>query len=347
MLNRRCHIVAVDVAPGSVADRFVVRIQEPAPLAILLDLAERLQTKFGFTTAPVITGIEISIDAYPKTPNDKERARLLIAMQCTILTKRDIWTEQNSRPRTVYKKTNALSDQTNVTETEPAKPQVSMHYLAPLCDGTRASITDGLRPDRYLPPALDGTMYLGAKADGMMIRLMDKIIDEQKPDGSHTVLPTDRKRVRVEVTLQGQELTRLGLTDLASLETFSFSKLQGDYFQFKLPSFENGSRTVTSAACIAHNMQEEKRKAVFRKSGIMGLMYMDAKRRAWRALELPTIKSNCRAMGMKMKGSRVGTGITQTLVSYEAMNQKMALALRDLGHREARAFKKRRAPAIS
>jgi|GEM_PF-1166383 len=347
LLNRMSYIDPVNAGPGSVAETFVIRIQEPPPIATLMDIAETLETEFGFTAQPVITAIEISIDAYPKDGREESRAVLLGAMQRTVFTGRDITTNQNSRPRSVFGKkapkiappAAPVARSTGLTLDNP--------YLIPWPDEENTSVAVCVRPEQYPAPAIDGTMYLGAEDDDVMIKLMDKIIDTQHMNGTFVDLPDNRKRVRVEVTLLGKEPARIGLTDLASLEDFKFTRLQGEYFQFKLPTFADDDGAASSARSIAKAMHQTNRKIVFQKAGTVGLMVMDAARKRWRASEMPNIGTILIMMGLKKKETnRVGTGTTEALTSYNALNKKMALALRDLGHREARAFRKRGGPAI-
>jgi hypothetical protein len=347
LLNRTSYIDSVNAGPGSVAETFVIRIQEPPPIATLMDIAETLETEFGFTAQPVITAIEISIDAYPKDGREESRAVLLGAMQRTIFTGRDITTNKNSRPRTVFGKKDPTTAPPAAPVAGSAKAAPKKFRLIPWPNNKTITEAACIRPQRYRSPAIDGTMYLGAEDDDMMIKLMDKIIDTQHVNGTFVDLQDNRKRVRVEVTLQGEEPARIGLTDLASLEDFKFTRLQGEYFQFKLPTFVVDDGSASSTRSIAKAMHQTNRKIVFQKAGTVGLMVMDAARKRWRASEMSNIGTILSMMDLKKKETkRVGTGTTEALTSYNALNKKMALALRDLGHREARAFKKRGGPAI-
>jgi len=348
MLKRTSYIVAKNAGPGSVADSFVIRIQEPPPVATLMGIAEALEDEFGFTAPPVITAIEISIDASPKDGRAESRALLLGAMQRTIFTGRDITSNRNSRPRTVFGKKATKTVSPVVAVAGSAKTTPKSFCLIPWPNNKTITEAACIRPERYRTPAIDGTMYLGAEDDDVMIKLMDKIIDTQHVNGTFVALTDNRKRVRVEVTLQGEEPARIGLTDLASLQGFKFTRLQGEYFQFKLPTFVVDDGSAPSATGLAKAMHQANRKIVFQKAGTVGLMVMDAARIRWRATEMPNMKKTLGLMGLKRKKTnRVGTGTTEALTSYSALNKKMALALRDLGHREARAFKKKGGPAIS
>lgn len=90
----------------------------------------------------------------------------------------------------------------------------------------------------FTSPFLEGTMYLGAKDTSRMIRVQNKVKDQQYPEkGTFNALGADEARARVEVTLQACDLEPLGLRELRDLESFSYSRLQRKYFQFMLPTF--------------------------------------------------------------------------------------------------------------
>ena len=90
----------------------------------------------------------------------------------------------------------------------PHPPIGPKPFLSP---GKSAFIAESCRrrPDgRHLPgrhdvPVVDGTMLLGARDDDMMIRVMDKVIDRQRPDGTHQRLTESEKRVRIEADIKG------------------------------------------------------------------------------------------------------------------------------------------------
>ena len=99
-------------------------------------------------------------------------------------------------------------------------------------------------------------MYLGAKDDDVMIRLMDKIIDGQRLDGAFIALAEDDKRVRIEVAVRGGELITLGLVGVETLRRFKFKTLQKRYFQFKLPTFSQRQKPLTGADVIQNTKQK-------------------------------------------------------------------------------------------
>lgn len=322
ILSRKPYVKPVDAGDGNVSDRFSIKLQEPS-LATVFQVADALGMTFGMKEPPRITGIEISIDAYPDNPSDQARAKLLGAMQRTIFTARDIWSDTNSRPRVAYGE-------------GPGKT----YPLLPMSEAERVSAgASRLVPAHHEEPAVDGTMYLGAKKDDVMIRLMDKVIDTQnRKAGTADVLEDHRKRVRIEVTLKKDELQSLGLDRLPDLRGFKFTRLQGRYFQFKLPTFPVDMEESTSGLEAVKAEREMWRVMTFTRSGIVGLMAMEAEREAGKKAETRALKRNLKSLGKKKVTSRVGTGSAGDLVAYEELNKKVALALRHLGDRERRGL---------
>ncbi|SOC20522.1 hypothetical protein SAMN05877809_11251 [Rhodobacter sp. JA431] len=225
-LDRDSHITPADEGLGGVFTECRIKVQEPPSMAVVTAIHKALQDTFGEASQSRVTGMEISVDAYPTEPADNARATLLGAMQRTIWTDRSIWAATMSRPRSVF-----------------AKGKKGVQRLV---RAGRAQEPDllGFVPEDHMPPAIDGTMYLGAKTDPVMIRLMDKVIDTQHPTTGPVQLEEDRQRVRIEATLKDGELGAIGVSDIASLKILRPSKLQKRYFQFKLPTFSQ-DRKVT------------------------------------------------------------------------------------------------------
>ncbi|WP_031323448.1 hypothetical protein [Rhodobacter capsulatus] len=323
-LDRNSHIEPEDLGPGGVFTACTIKVQEPASMARITEIHAALKTSFGEASAARVTGLEISIDAYPVQPGDKDRAVLLGAMQRTIWTGRDIWSNKNSRPRAVF-----------------AKGETGVRKLlrAPTM---RERDLSAVSPDAHEIPPIDATMYLGASDDDLMIRLMDKVIDTQRMDGSFTDLSEDRKRVRIEATLKGAELSAIGVTDIASLKALQASKLQKRTFQFKLPTFSARSQIRTGSDVLQNEKQRWRAKTWLR-AGLVGLMAMD------RASEnfLETQKRDVAKAVRRIKGPRprvfAGKRLADSFVAWEEMNRKVNVALTALEKREGTAWKKLKA----
>lgn len=251
---------------------------------------------------------------YPKQLSDEARVRLLDALQRTIWTGRDIVTSPHSRPRCII-----------------GREARDVFRLAPgpnMDDLSRCRTI----PENHHIPFVDGTMYLGAKDDAVMIRLMDKVKDRQRPDGTCEQLDADRRRVRIEVSLKENELARLGIREIGSLRALKLTRLQGDYFQFRLPTFKIGPTQRAIDAIL--NTQEEWRSRTYQRTGVIGLSIMDAGSDARRQRMATDVRANLHAIGKK--GSKTRRAGGSSFVAYEELNRKVALALRDLAMREER-----------
>lgn len=135
--------------------------------------------------------------------------------------------------------------------------------------------------------------------------------------------------MRIEVTLDFRELHRLGITTLADLQAFRFQTLQGEYFQFRLPTFRNtlllkNARHSTLAidAC---------RRVKFLRTGVIGLHEMDDAF-LWAREQK---RARPRKGPVKKQAAKKPTRgrATSTLVAYEALTKRVAAALRHLGER--------------
>lgn len=316
-LDRDSHIAAEDKGPGDVFSTCTIKIQEPASLAQIAAIHKALVSSLGEAAGSRVTGMEVSIDATPKDPSDAARALLLGAMQRTIWTTRDIWSDRMSRPRTAF----GRGEKQTIT-------------LSPAPEEDDTALSRSV-PDNHAIPAIDGTMYLGAKGDDVMIRLMDKVVDRQRPDGTRDVLADDRKRVRVEVTLKGKELEKVDITDIASLDQLDLVRFQKRYFQFMLPTFSRRSRPATGVD-ILHNARQDWRARTYLRSGVTGLNTMDAASAKFRKTMKPDLRKMLRRMnrttGRIWAGKRLAA-----VVSWAAMNRKVNVALRDLMKREKTA----------
>lgn len=317
-LNQTCKIDAADMGPGDVFTRCAITIQEPTSLARVVKAQQALVAAYGEVEPAQITGIEISIDAYPKTGSQAARALLLGAMQRTIWTDRDIWTNPNSRPRSVF-----------------GSSERSVYKISP---GPEHDLKGEKRilPQQHRAPALDATMVLGAQDDAIMIRVMDKLLDRQHPDGSRDVLEEDQRRVRIEVMIQGAELPAIGLTGMDSLQRFRFITLQKRYFQFRLPTFDVRI-PVTRGSDLVRHWSEARKAEIYLRGGVTALMSRD---KGWEnklGRFRKKVRSTLIAMG-KATTKRAVERRAPAFVSYEDLNRKVVDALQTLEKREQTAW---------
>ena len=200
-------------------------------------------------------------------------------------------------------------------------------------------LLDATDPYHHLTPAIDGTMYLGGKNDNLMIRIMDKVIDGQRPDGTYIALTEQQKRVRIEVTLKGPELLALGVSDIASLRSFSLQTFQKRFFQFKLPTFSLRFKP-SNGADVMHNTKEIWRARTYLISGITGLMAMDRATDVNRSKMKRAVQKTIRTLKPSTTRVWAGQRLEASWVAWDQMNRKVNLALRDLEKRETTAWTK-------
>lgn len=202
--------------------------------------------------------------------------------------------------------------------------------------GTRRTLSPRpefrLDTDQDTAPTIDATYYIGPKVARALWRVMDKVRDRQRPDLDFWLdLPEDQRRARLEVTLDRLELKGLGVVNLEGLLGFNFASLQKRYFQFMLPTFD------TSHAGYADRFWEKRRQQRFLKTGVVGLQVMDEERRRLLKAARPALVRRLRAKGEPLAPApRSGIGRNGTLVSYQDLNDRVAMALRKLLERERR-----------
>jgi hypothetical protein len=317
-LPRNSFIAPEDKGPGDVFSICSIKVQEPASLVLIATIHKALVNTFGEAAGSRVTGIEVSVDATPKEPSDAARGLLLGAMQHTIWTDRDIWSDRMDRPRGSI-----------------GRGKSKNFTLSPDPDKDDTEVSRSV-PENHKTPFIDGTVYLGAKESDVMIRVMDKLVDAQRPDGTRDVLADDRKRVRVEVTLKGKELEKVGITDIASLDRLNLQTFQKRYFQFMLPTFSKRDQPKTGADAL-HNTQQEWRAQTYLWSGIMALTAMDMASAKRRKAMAPGLQKILRTMNHTTARTWAGKRLASPVVSWAAMNSKVNVALRDLMKREATA----------
>jgi hypothetical protein len=324
-LDRNSLITPIDPGPGDTFTRCAIKIQDPPNMAFVAEIYRDLVGVYGEAEGSRVTAIEVSVDAYPRVPSDDAREQLLGAMQRTIWTGRDIWSDPECRPRTV-----ARRGEKAVVKLTP-KPEEA---------GTRCCASN---PHNHRSPFVDGTMYLGRRDGDFMIRVMDKVKDKQRPDGTLEHLTDQRKRVRIEVTLRGCELLSMGNTDVPSLRQLKVAALKKRFFQFRLPAFQVTS-PVRKASEATRNFFEGRRAQTYLTNGVIGLTAMDMAiaecRRRNRPAQLAAQRKQLRNMGLTLNPRSRKPRLEPALVSWAEMNRKVDVAFRQLEAREETAWKK-------
>jgi hypothetical protein len=302
-------------------DCFDLTLQEPSA-AVLSRVEEFLSGSFGFTSPAEIRLFEVSVDFWSNGASPTGKQRLIGLLQRCYLPQEDVWST-GRRPRF------------------NAGPSArGRRFVLPKQD------REHLFPEDLMAAPVDATFYLGERNGDWMVRLMHKTIDTQNPAiGTYVALPSEERRVRIEVVLQGAELASLGLRKPADLVGFKFVHLQGRYFRFMLPTFQ-GEAILTSLGMreAIHRWREQERLSIFLRAGIIGL---EAKRRAREALSRkhrPEITALNKARGTRASRSpslRRGKGVQADYVAYEALNCLVRRAFEHLAKREVTALRKR------
>ncbi len=323
-VQRDSWITPINPGEGGETNTFDFRIQEPSSIAQVSEICNAVFSKFLKASAPTITGIEISVDAYPDEPSDDKRALLSGVIQRTIFSRRDITTDSNDRARSIV-----------------GADSISVLKLIPDAAISASDSPSSLTPSHYKIPWIDGTFYLGGRDNDVMIKVMDKVIDQQNRRATTVrILDDHEKRVRIEVTLKGSELNALGIVDLAGMKALSFGKLQGRYFQFKLPTFKTKTSSKKSAAGAAEVELDRRRAETFLMVGNVGVDATNRARASFHERMMPEVRRALRSAGRKIHRSRQGGGGTGSMIAYEALNICVANALRHLGEREKTAWAK-------
>lgn len=325
-LDRDSHIEPESSAAGNTFAACTIRVQEPASLAVVATLHQDIVDTFGEAAGSRVTAIEISVDAYPRQPADEARWTLLGALQRTIWTGRDIWSNPDSRPR-------RFGANRKLEKLIPPSREEALKKKLKHDD----ELLNAIVPEHHLPPVIDGTMYIGAKGDEVMIRIMDKVKDKQHPDGTFDALTDQQKRTRIEVALKGIELPALGITDVPSLPRMKITSIKKRYFQFRLPTFSHRS-VISSGADVMRNTKKVWCARTYLRSGIVGLMAMDAASDAFRRAELPRVRPTLKMLTPRMPRIWGGTRLAADFVSWEELNQKVDVAFRQLEKRERTAW---------
>lgn len=336
ILNKKVHIenslvaerahnaVISPVIANTSDDVFYIRIQEP-DIVKLRSVMAMIKAEYGLRLDPLISGIEISIDFYPKTASDLERAKMVRVLTNHLITKRDIITEHRDRPRSVWGKfrgeyQRVLAGNPNFIENANTQLLIDTEW------------------DHA--PYADATVEIGAKEADVRWRIMDKVIDTQNRSvGTYVSLKEEEKRARIEVTLAGEELDELHLQTFDDLAEFNFSSLQGRYFSFQLPTLSGRVVHRTKWREAITVARDRQRLEKFRKGGGVGLQAMDQASAETQNIIRKQSLSDMHDRGLKLPAKkRIATGSAQTFVAYEELNVRVLTALRNLGKRVHKGF---------
>ncbi|AZO05595.1 hypothetical protein [Mesorhizobium sp. M2A.F.Ca.ET.043.02.1.1] len=305
IIGRTPYVEPIDPAPGNVSTEFQIRFQEPR-LKLLAECEDALDKKFKLQMHGIVRSIEISVDFKPRSPSPDSVGRMVGVLSRHLFPDRDFITVALDRPRFSWRR---------------GKSTFVM------------GANNLLSSDADRPAPIDATFYIGRKDGQVGWRVMEKLIDNQNIEaGTFDILPPSQHRARIEVTLDRQELIDLEVDFIHDLRRFNFSKLQGRYFQFMLPTFENRF----AGKHPAYRALEIDRWRRFLNAGIVGLVAMEGARRSFRQAARPALKRSLRVKGRTIRPlSRLGSGASGSFLAYETLNGRAAMALEKLGQREA------------
>lgn len=324
ILGKKVHIANSLTQPNDPDDLFDIRFQEPE-IETLQKIFSDIKTRYGLGMDPVVTGMEISIDFYPKTASDLERAKMVRVLSNHILVEPDMISDHRDRPRAVW-------------GTKKDSYQKILAGNVDFSEGANRELL--IATDWDHPPYADATVVIGAKEADVRWRIMDKVIDTQNRDaGTYEELTEKDRRARIEVTLNQTEMQKLGVQHFDALKEFNFSSLQGKYFRFFLPTFSGRvvHKTVWREAITV--ARDRYRMIKFRSSGGVGLQAMDQARAETQNFIRKQTLTAMHNSGLKLPlRKRIATGSSQTFVAYKELNERVLTALRNLGKRVHKGF---------
>lgn len=303
---------------------FDVTFQEP-DIPTVLKAVAAIDAKFRLAMSPIVRSIEISVDFTPKVPNELERARMARILMNHLLIQPDVITSLRDRPRTVWGRDERsimrlLYDSKHLTAEE------NKRFL--------------IETERDREPFTDGTLEIGAKEAEVRWRVMEKIIDRQNISaGTFVALDEADKRARIEVTLDRPEVEALGLTFLSDLAGLDFTRLQGRYFRFFLPTFSGESAHRPGRRSAFVHWRDRQRALKFGKTGSIGLKAMDEACVEQHTKLKRGVLNDLHSRDLRLpRDRRAGRGSTGSFIAYEELNRRVRTALRNLGQRVVADF---------
>lgn len=311
-IDRSCNVKA---RPNGA---FSITFQEPN-FRLVRRAIDVLKKRCGLQAEPTIVGLEVSVDFTPKCPGDVVlRRRLVGVLWRHLLPNRLLFERGVDMPRFTW-------------------------------GNAKGAITAGIHPRREKGPPIphlllanggdcrpyaDATIYFGAKDAPWSWRVMDKILDRQNPGkGLRMELPEHEKRVRVEVTLNSNQLGGIGIRRMDHLGRFNFCSLASDHFRFVAPTFVDPDAVTGCRRKVLLGGWERERITKFLNAGVVGLEAMDRQWEILRARNRPAILKDMAARGLRLERRRTGTGKTRTFVAFAELNKRIEVAFRKLTER--------------
>jgi hypothetical protein len=310
---------ALNPGAGKTATKYKLRVQEPDFLAVR-ELLDDIGSRYGFVAPASVTGIEISIDFYPRIPSEETRARM-----------------HGVLVRHFYPTTKVLRGRMTWPRFMPGIVKMTDYTVSRNESDESLDIGGRMAPGMDRPVLYGSTFYVGKKDDPRAFwRIQNKVLDKQnKAAGTRDELPEDKKRIRIEVALGEEGCREIGLEKFSDLKTLQIARLQKSFFQFMKPTFaivRPGSARPGSAA--VKRKVEDYRRDRFLNLGVLGLQIREDAKNELRALNTSGIRRWHRMRGSKMPGElRVGAGAYGTMIAYDELTRVVERALAGLQRR--------------
>lgn len=292
---------------------FRVRIQEPVTKDLLL-AEEAIRAKWDLQQPAEIIGLEVSVDFKPTKPSDEALALMFGVLVRSHLPSRDLMTDPFDRPRFTWAKGD--DGTAYVLGHNKRHPDRSDAFL--------------LDPAKDRPPTIDSTYYAGAKGSRSAWRTMIKVLDKQNiATGTREVLPRKDWRVRIEVTVDENELAEMGIRTIEDVAGFKFQRFHRQYLKFVLPTFPDLACVPEEKSRLPLAQLRQARLQRFLNAGVIGLEAWDeAWRRKKKQVQKKTLGSD-----LPLAMTSITAGSSSTLMDYNELTRKVIQALRHIGDR--------------
>jgi len=292
---------------------FVVRIQEPVTRELLLT-EKAVKAMWDLRQPAEVVGLEVSVDFKPRKPSEEALARMFGVLVRSHLPSRDIIDDPFDRPRFAWDRGDDAT--AYVLGYDKRHPERTDAFL--------------LDPAKDKPAAIDSTYYAGAEGSRCAWRTMIKLLDKQNiGTGTREVLPEDKKRVRIEVTIDEHELDEMGIRTIEDLAGFRFQRFHGRYFKFVLPTFPDLALRPKDRMTLPLEQLRQKRLQRFLNAGVVGLEAWDE---AWRRKKKQTRKDTLKS-GIPLAPTSIMAGDSSSLLDYNELTRKVIQALRHIDDR--------------
>ncbi len=292
---------------------FRVRIQEPVTKDLLL-AEEAVRSKWDLQQQAEMVGLEVSVDFTPRNPSEEARALMFGVLVRSHLPSRDVVAEPFDRPRFTW--TKGDDGTAYVLGYDKRHPDRSDNFL--------------LDAAKDRPATIDSTYYAGAEGSRSAWRTMIKLLDKQNiATGTREILPEEKKRVRIEVTVDKNELDEMGIRTIKDLAGFKFQRFHGRYFKFVLPTFPNFADEPEEKRKLFLEQLRETRLQRFLNAGVVGLEAWDE---AWRRKKKQTRKEAIKS-DLPLAKTSIMAGSSNTLMDYNELTRKVIQALHHIDDR--------------